>query len=587
MKVIRNYLYNLSYQILNIILPIITVPYVTRIFTSEELGNYGFYNSIVSYFALFAMLGISIYGTKQIAASRDVSSTFWNIYIIQVITSGIAIVIYFFIIKLIPGMSGMIPLILAISLFGKLVDISWLFSGKEDFKKITIRNGIVKLAGVISIFTFIKSQDQLYLYVFFLVVFDFLGQLVMWVPARKFLRKPAFNKEIIKTHIKPTVMLFLPQVAISLYVVLDRTLLGVLGSYSDVGIYEQGQKLTSILLTVVSSLGTVMLPRVSNLLSDNKHKEAENMVKFSFTLYNLIIFPMVFGLLAVNEIFIKLFLGESFQDVKYVIYIITINIMFIGWTNILGFQVLVVRDKNKEFMLSTTIPAVVSVLVNLAMIPWLGYIGASITSVIVEFLVFAIQWYYSRNIINKGLLFNKELLKIIIAAVGMFAVIEGAKMLSSLSGLLGLVVYVLVGGTIYLFILLLLKAINIREIKATLKAARNKYKDKQAVVRNCIAYINDRIAEKISLDNVSEYLGVNKSYLSSIFNKDMGISIVDYIHDKRVSNACYLLANTDFSISEVADYIGYFDTSYFIRIFKTIMKVTPLKYRESAAKLRH
>ncbi len=113
---------------------------------------------------------------------------------------------------------------------------------------------------------------------------------------------------------------------------------------------------------------------------------------------------------------------------------------------------------------------------------------------------------------------------------------------------------------------------------------RNKYKDKQAVVRNCIAYINDRISEKISLDNVSDYLGVNKSYLSSIFNKDMGISIVDYIHDKRISNACYLLANTDFSISEVADYIGYFDTSYFIRIFKTLVKMTPLKYRESLSK---
>ena len=113
---------------------------------------------------------------------------------------------------------------------------------------------------------------------------------------------------------------------------------------------------------------------------------------------------------------------------------------------------------------------------------------------------------------------------------------------------------------------------------------RNKYKDEQAVVRNCIAYINDRISEKISLDNVSDYLGVNKSYLSSIFNKDMGISIVDYIHDKRISNACYLLANTDFSISEVADYIGYFDTSYFIRIFKTLVKMTPLKYRESLSK---
>lgn len=110
---------------------------------------------------------------------------------------------------------------------------------------------------------------------------------------------------------------------------------------------------------------------------------------------------------------------------------------------------------------------------------------------------------------------------------------------------------------------------------------KNKYKDKQAVVRNCIFYINDRIAEKVSLDNISDYLGVNKSYLSSIFNKDMGISIVDYIHDKRISNACYLLENTDFSISEIADYIGYFDTSYFIRIFKTITKVTPLKYREN------
>lgn len=110
---------------------------------------------------------------------------------------------------------------------------------------------------------------------------------------------------------------------------------------------------------------------------------------------------------------------------------------------------------------------------------------------------------------------------------------------------------------------------------------KNKYKDKQAVVRNCISYINDRITEKVSLDNISDYLGVNKSYLSSIFNKDMGISIVDYIHDKRISNARYLLKNTDFSISEIADYIGYFDTSYFIRIFKTITKVTPLKYREN------
>lgn len=469
MKVIKNYLYNLSYQILTIILPIITVPYVTRIFTSEALGNYVFYNSIVSYFSLFAMLGIGVYGTKQIAAASDVSSTFWNIYAIQLIASILAMVVYVIAIFSIPQMSGVIPLIVGITLFAKMIDISWLFSGKEDFKKITIRNTVIRIIGVISIFTFVKSSDDLYLYVFLIVIFDFLGQFVMWVPAKKFIKRPSFNTKIMKKNLHPIVLLFLPQVAISLYVVLDRTLLGLLGSYSDVGIYEQGQKLISILLKVVSSLGVVMLPRVANLLSERRDKEAQNMVKFSFILYNLIIFPMIFGLIAVNEVFVKLFLGQNFQDVKYVLYVIVFNIMFVGWTNILGYQVLVVRNKNKEFMLSTTIPAFVSVAVNIAVIPFFGYIGASITSVVVEILVFAIQWYYSRNIINKNLLFNKDLAKIILSSLVMFGAVMLCKMTLGLDGIIGLIIYLAVGGISYLGMIFLLKTVNIREMKAMLK----------------------------------------------------------------------------------------------------------------------
>ena len=469
MKVIKNYLYNLSYQILTIILPIITVPYVTRIFTSEVLGNYIFYNSIVSYFSLFAILGIGVYGTKQIAAASDVSSTFWNIYAIQLIASILAIVVYLIVAFSIPQMSGVIPLIVGITLFANMMDISWLFSGKEDFKKITIRNIVVRLIGVISIFTFVKSSDDLYLYVFLIVIFDFLGQFVMWVPAKKFIKRPSFNAKVIKKNLHPIVLLFLPQVAISLYVVLDRTLLGLLGSYSDVGIYEQGQKLISILLKVVSSLGVVMLPRVANLLSERRDKEAQNMVKFSFILYNLIIFPMIFGLISVNEVFVKLFLGQNFQDVKYVLYVIVFNIMFVGWTNILGYQVLVARNKNKEFMLSTTIPAFVSVAVNIAVIPFFGYIGASITSVVVEILVFAIQWYYSRNIINKNLLFNKDLAKIICSSLVMFGAVMLCKMILGLDGIIGLIIYLAVGGISYLGMIFLLKTVNIREMKAMLK----------------------------------------------------------------------------------------------------------------------
>ena len=469
MKVIKNYLYNLSYQILIIILPVITIPYVTRIFTSEDLGNYGFYNSIVSYFALFSMLGIGIYGTKQIAATNDVSITFWNIYAIQLISSALAIFVYLIAIFSIPQMGGVIPLMVGVVLFERMFDISWLFSGKEDFRKITLRNTVVRLVGVICIFTFIKSSDDLYLYIFLIVTINFLGQLVMWIPAKKFIKRPSFNTKIMKKNLHPIVLLFLPQVAISLYVVLDRTLLGLLGSYSDVGIYEQGQKLTSILITVVTSLGVVMLPRVANLLSERRDKEAQNMLKFSFILYNLIIFPMIFGLIAVNEVFVKLFLGQNFQDVKYVLYIIVFNLMFIGWTNILGYQVLVVRNKNKEFMLSTTIPAFVSVAVNIAVIPFFGYIGASITSVVVEILVFAIQWYYSRNIINKNLLFNKDLAKIICSSLVMFGAVMLCKMTLGLDGIIGLIIYLAVGGISYLGMIFLLKTVNIREMKAMLK----------------------------------------------------------------------------------------------------------------------
>lgn len=178
---------------------------------------------------------------------------------------------------------------------------------------------------------------------------------------------------------------------------------------------------------------------------------------------------MMFGLVAINEVFVKLFLGQNFQDVKYVLYVLVFNIMFVGWTNILGFQVLVVRNKNKEFMLSTTIPAFVSVAVNIAVIPFFGYIGASITSVVVEILVFAIQWYYSRNIIDKKLLFNKDLAKIILSSLVMFGAVMLCKMILGLDGIVGLIIYLAVGGISYLGMIFLLKTVNLREMKAMLK----------------------------------------------------------------------------------------------------------------------
>lgn len=172
MKILKNYAYNLSYQLLVIILPIITTPYITRIFSSDDLGTYGYFNSIVTYFLLLATLGVANYGTKEISAHRkEIEKNFWGIYSLQFAATWLSILLSLVLCFLLPSMQNPVAYILGLSLVSKGLDISWLFQGLEDFRKITVRNITVKLVGVISIFLFVKSANDLYLYVFLLTIF--------------------------------------------------------------------------------------------------------------------------------------------------------------------------------------------------------------------------------------------------------------------------------------------------------------------------------------------------------------------------------------------------------------------------------
>ena len=217
MRVLKNYLYNLSYQLLIIVLPVITTPYITRVFSSSALGSYGYYNSIVTYFILLATLGVANYGTKEISGHRkEVQKTFWGIYSLQVLATCLALVLYIAVCLIIPSMNNLIAYILGFSLLSRGLDISWLFQGMEDFKKITVRNTAVKLLGVASIFIFVKKPSDLYLYIVLLVGYDLLGQLSMWLPAREHIGRPHLDIVYAKQHIKPVILLFLPQIAISL-----------------------------------------------------------------------------------------------------------------------------------------------------------------------------------------------------------------------------------------------------------------------------------------------------------------------------------------------------------------------------------
>ena len=468
MKVLKNYAYNLSYQLLVIILPIITTPYVTRVFSSEDLGTYGYFNSVVTYFILLATLGVANYGTKEISGHlQDIRKNFWGIYTLQLGATFVSIFLYVLLCLMLSSMKNPVAYILGLSLVSKGFDISWLFQGLEDFRKITVRNITVKLVGVISIFLFVKSANDLYLYVFLLTIFELLGQLSMWLPAREFIGKPHFDWEYAKQHLKPVILLFLPQIAISLYVTLDRTMLGALASTKDVGIYDQALKLVNILLTLVTSLGSVMLPRVSNLLSSGNHKAVNKMHEMSFLIYNLVIFPIMAGMLIINDDFVNFFLGKDFQEARYAIAIMIFRMFFIGWTNIMGIQILIPHNKNKEFMLSTTIPAIVSVGLNLLLLPKLGYIGAAIVSVLTEVLVWLIQLFYTRSYLREVPIIG-SLIKIIISSGVMYGILLFIKQFLNVSAMINVGLYAVLGAIIYVSLILIFKVIDLSKLKQQL-----------------------------------------------------------------------------------------------------------------------
>ena len=412
MKVLKNYAYNLSYQLLVIILPIITTPYVTRVFSSDDLGTYGYFNSIVTYFILLATLGVANYGTKEISGHRkDIQKNFWGIYTLQLGATFVSILLYLLLCLALPSMQNPVAYILGL-----------------------------------------------------LTIFELLGQLSMWLPAREFIGKAHFDMAYARVHLKPVILLFLPQIAISLYVTLDRTMLGALASTKDVGIYDQALKLVNILLTLVTSLGSVMLPRVSSLLSSGDHKAVNKMHQMSFLIYNLVIFPIIAGMLIVNDDFVQFFLGKDFQDARYAIAIMIFRMFFIGWTNIMGIQILIPHDKNKEFMISTTVPAIVSVGLNLLFLPHFGFIGAAIVSVLTESLVWGIQLYYTRHYLKEVPILG-AMAKIILASAIMYGLLLSAKPFLHFSPTLNVLVYAMLGGLIYLLAILVLKVVDVKELK--------------------------------------------------------------------------------------------------------------------------
>lgn len=311
----KNYVYNLIYQLLIIILPLITTPYLSRVLGADGVGIYSYTLSITTYFVLFGSLGVAMYGQREIAYIRDEeekkTQTFWEILFLRFITMLISLILFVFIFANGKSDYNLYYKILIIEIIANSLDISWFFQGLEEFKKTITRNIIVKIIGVICIFLFIKQAEHLWLYILIYVLSNLLGNLSLWLYLPKHLTKIRFKNLNIKKHIIPTITLFIPQIAMQVYLVLDKTMLGnILGDMSEVGNYEQSQKIIKTALTVVTALGTVVAPRIANVISNNNNKEVESYLENSFRFVWLLGFPIMMGLIAISRTLVPWFLGE-------------------------------------------------------------------------------------------------------------------------------------------------------------------------------------------------------------------------------------------------------------------------------------
>ena len=400
-SVAKNYIYNLSYQILVIIIPLITTPYISRVLGAENIGIYSYTLSISAFFILFGSLGIALYGKREIAYHQknkeEYSKIFWEVLILRMILMSISLVIFYF--SFVTKEQYQIYYkILMLEILANCVDISWFFQGLEEFKKTVIRNMIVKVISIVCIFVFVKDRNDLTKYFLIYVLSILIGNLSLWFYLPKFLTKVKIRYLKIWRHIKPTLYLFIPQIAIEVYTLLDRTMIGtIISDKSEVGFYDQSQKIIKMLLTIITSLGTVMLPRIASNFASGKKKKIAKYLKKSFNMVFFLSFPMIFGIISVSSIFVPKFFGEGYGKVAILMNVISPIILFIGLSNVIGTQYLLPTKRQKEFTISVVCGAIVNFIINISLIWNFGAIGASIGTVIAELTVAIVQIFFIRK----------------------------------------------------------------------------------------------------------------------------------------------------------------------------------------------
>ena len=455
----KNYIYNLLQQILSVITPLITIPYISRIIGAEGIGIYSYTSSIVYYFSMFAALGTVIYGQREISYAQDNrekrTQAFWNTEIRCVITTLISLFAYFTFVSF-QSEYKIIYAILSISIVEVALNVNWLFMGMEEFGMIVRCNILVRIFNIAFIFLFVKTADDLNIYVFGLTIVMGLGYLCMWPFLPRFVGKPKWKELHPFADFKVVLSLFIPTVAISIYTVLDKTMIGVLTqNAAENGFYEQAIKISKITLMFVTSLGVVMVPRIGHHFEKNDTEQIRLFMYRSYRFVGFLGIPLCLGLIGTASNFVPWFYGPGFSRVVPLISILSFLILAIGVNNVTGVQYLIPTKRQNVFTKTVLLGAAVNCICNLVLIPAYGAVGAAIASVLAETVIALIQLFIVRKELS-FLLILKNSIKYVFAGLIMLA---GLLVLGDClkSSVYNTAILVMVGGAVYIVALLVVR----------------------------------------------------------------------------------------------------------------------------------
>lgn len=456
----KNIIISTLYQILSVITPLITAPYISRVIGPSGIGAYSYTSSIQLYFSLFAALGTAEYGMREIARVRmDVkkrSRIFFEIELVSVLTS-VGMLILWLIFVGFQKQYHVMYLILTLNLFNTMLDISWFYDGLEQFQYTVTKNAVVKVVGVILILLFVKSAKDTDLYVLIMTGSTLLGTMTMWLALKKFVVPTKIQLKNLKKHFYETAIYFIPTIATSIYTSMDKTLIGLITHSNDENAYyEQATKIINLIKAVTfTAVNSVLGARISFLFAQEKYSEIKQRICTSINYIMFIGVGVCFGLIAISNTFVPVFFGNGWGKVALILQLFSPQVVIIGISNCLGSQYYTPAGLRKQSAMYIIIGAVVNLILNLCLIPYFASAGATVASIIAE-LTISILYLVNSN----GYLKIKYVISILwkkLIAGGIMCLVMYDLSMINIAKIYSLFIQFIGGSLIYIFILWVLK----------------------------------------------------------------------------------------------------------------------------------